>query len=30
VFKKHIGFTAGDELNIEKELDELVAQLQGK
>ncbi|MBS1902550.1 MAG: TlpA family protein disulfide reductase [Bacteroidetes bacterium] len=30
VFKKHIGFTAGDEQNIEKELDELVAQMQGK
>ncbi|HYM19627.1 MAG TPA: TlpA disulfide reductase family protein [Candidatus Kapabacteria bacterium] len=27
VYKKHIGFTAGDEVNIEKELDELIAQL---
>jgi cytochrome c biogenesis protein CcmG/thiol:disulfide interchange protein DsbE len=30
VYKRHIGFTAGDELTIEKELDELVAQLQQK
>jgi thiol-disulfide isomerase/thioredoxin len=27
VFKKHIGFTAGDEVAIEKELDELVIEL---
>jgi len=27
VYRKHIGFTAGDEVAIEKELDELVAEL---
>lgn len=30
VFKKHIGFTAGDELNIEHEVDELLTQLDQK
>ncbi len=30
VFKKHIGFTAGDEAGIEKELDELIQQLEAK
>ena len=30
VYKKHIGFTAGDEVAIEKELDELVSELSGK
>ena len=27
VYKKHIGFTAGDEVAIEKELDELIAEM---
>ena len=30
VYKKHIGFTAGDEVGIEKELDELVNELSEK
>jgi peroxiredoxin len=30
VYKKHIGFTAGDEVNIQKELDELLVELQKK
>jgi len=30
VFKKHIGFTAGDEVAIEKELDELIEELSEK
>jgi thiol-disulfide isomerase/thioredoxin len=30
VYKKHIGFTAGDEAGIEKELDELVVELSEK
>src|SRR5579864_4131145 len=30
VFKKHIGFTAGDEVGIEKELDELISELSEK
>ncbi|MEP7235326.1 MAG: TlpA disulfide reductase family protein [Ignavibacteriota bacterium] len=30
VYKKHIGFTAGDEVSIEKELEELVTELPGK
>jgi len=30
VYKKHIGFTAGDEVGIEKELDELVSELSEK
>jgi peroxiredoxin len=30
VYKKHIGFTAGDEVNIEKELDELITELSEK
>ncbi len=30
IYKKHIGFTAGDEVQIEKELDELSAQLGSK
>ena len=30
VFKKHVGFTAGDEENIAKELDELISELQKK
>ena len=30
VYKKHIGFTAGDEVNIEKELDDLVSELEKK
>ena len=30
VYKKHIGFTAGDEVGIEKELDELISELSEK
>jgi hypothetical protein len=30
VYKKHIGFTAGDEVAIEKELDELLNELSEK
>jgi thiol-disulfide isomerase/thioredoxin len=30
VYKRHTGFTAGDEAGIEKELDDLIAELSGK
>lgn len=30
VYKKHIGFTAGDEVGIEKELDELLSEISEK
>lgn len=30
VYKKHIGFTAGDEATIERELNELIAELEAK